>query len=67
MSIQPHIHVAQVAPRVVVCGEPNRANRIASMLNNAELSLKTANTVYSMVSSKDNRSRYAAQGLVHHP
>lgn len=37
MSIQPHIHVAQVAPRVVVCGEPNRANRIASLLNNAEL------------------------------
>jgi len=37
MSIQPHIHVAQVAPRVVVCGEPNRANRIASLLNHAEL------------------------------
>ncbi len=37
MSIQPHIHVAQVAPRIVVCGEPNRANRIASLLNNAEL------------------------------
>lgn len=67
MSIQPHIHVAQVAPRVVVCGEPNRANRIASLLNNAELVAETANTAYSVVSSKSSRSPYAAQGLVRHP
>ncbi|WP_282065994.1 nucleoside phosphorylase [Vibrio rotiferianus] len=39
MSKQPHICVdkTQVAPRVIVCGEPNRANRIASLLEQAEL------------------------------
>lgn len=37
--IQPHINVAygQVANRVIVCGEPNRANRIAALLDNPEL------------------------------
>lgn len=36
---QPHICVdsSQVAARVIVCGEPDRANRIAALLDNAEL------------------------------
>ncbi|MGL4827427.1 MAG: nucleoside phosphorylase [Vibrionaceae bacterium] len=37
MSIQPHIRIAKAAPRVVVCGELSRANRIARLLDNAEL------------------------------
>nr|WP_285892454.1 nucleoside phosphorylase [Vibrio intestinalis] len=36
---QPHICVesGQVAAQVIVCGEPDRANRIAALLDNAEL------------------------------
>ncbi|EJO2018816.1 nucleoside phosphorylase [Vibrio vulnificus] len=39
MSKQPHLCVdeTQVAERVIVCGEPDRANRIAALLENAEL------------------------------
>ncbi|MBE4594251.1 uridine phosphorylase [Vibrio navarrensis] len=39
MNKQPHLCVdeSQVAARVIVCGEPNRANRIAGLLDNAEL------------------------------
>ncbi|MGR2837318.1 nucleoside phosphorylase [Vibrio vulnificus] len=39
MSKQPHLYVdeTQVAERVIVCGEPDRANRIAALLENAEL------------------------------
>ncbi|HAU8291332.1 TPA: nucleoside phosphorylase [Vibrio vulnificus] len=39
MSKQPHLCVdeTQVAKRVIVCGEPDRANRIAALLENAEL------------------------------
>ncbi|HAS6288900.1 TPA: nucleoside phosphorylase [Vibrio vulnificus] len=39
MSKQPHLCVdeTQVAERVIVCGEPDRANRIAELLENAEL------------------------------
>ncbi|MEJ3626045.1 nucleoside phosphorylase [Vibrio vulnificus] len=39
MSKQPHLCVdeTQVAERVIVCGEPARANRIAALLENAEL------------------------------
>lgn len=39
MSKQPHLCVdeTQVAERVIVCGEPDRANRIAVLLENAEL------------------------------
>ncbi|WP_019614850.1 nucleoside phosphorylase [Psychromonas ossibalaenae] len=39
MSKQPHINVcaAQVAPRVIVCGEPDRVNRIAELLDDAKL------------------------------
>lgn len=39
MVKQPHIGVdeTQVAPRVIVCGEPDRANRIAALLDNAEI------------------------------
>lgn len=39
MIKQPHICVdkSQVSSHVVVCGEPNRANRIAELLENAEL------------------------------
>ncbi|EPE0811498.1 nucleoside phosphorylase [Vibrio vulnificus] len=39
MNKQPHLCVdeTQVAERVIVCGEPDRANRIAALLENAEL------------------------------
>ncbi|MEF1250305.1 nucleoside phosphorylase [Vibrio owensii] len=39
MMKQPHIGVdsTQIAPRVIVCGEPDRANRIAALFDNAEL------------------------------
>ncbi|EJV2650538.1 nucleoside phosphorylase [Vibrio vulnificus] len=39
MSKQPHLCVdeTQVAERVIVCGEPDRANRIAALLESAEL------------------------------
>ncbi|EHZ7341756.1 nucleoside phosphorylase [Vibrio vulnificus] len=39
MSKQPHLCVdeTQVAERVIVCGEPDRANRIAALMENAEL------------------------------
>lgn len=39
MSKQPHICVdeSQVAPHVIVCGEPNRASRIALLIDNATL------------------------------
>ncbi|EJO9870701.1 nucleoside phosphorylase [Vibrio vulnificus] len=39
MSKQPHLCVdeTQVAERVIVCGEPDRANRIAALLERAEL------------------------------
>ncbi|MGR3266551.1 nucleoside phosphorylase [Vibrio vulnificus] len=39
MSKQPHLCVdeTQVAERVIVCGEPDRANRISALLENAEL------------------------------
>ncbi|HAS8422644.1 TPA: nucleoside phosphorylase [Vibrio vulnificus] len=39
MSKQPHLCVdeTQVEERVIVCGEPDRANRIAALLENAEL------------------------------
>ncbi|OOF22628.1 uridine phosphorylase [Salinivibrio proteolyticus] len=39
MVKQPHIGVdeTQIAPRVIVCGEPDRANRIAALLDNAEM------------------------------
>ncbi|MBN8086768.1 nucleoside phosphorylase [Vibrio vulnificus] len=39
MSKQPHLCVdeTQVAERVIVCGEPDRANRIAALLENAKL------------------------------
>lgn len=39
MSKQPHICVdsTQVSEKVIVCGEPNRVNRIASLLTDAEL------------------------------
>lgn len=39
MAKQPHIGVdeTQIAPLVIVCGEPDRANRIANLLDNAEL------------------------------
>ncbi|HFQ4855204.1 TPA: nucleoside phosphorylase [Vibrio vulnificus] len=39
MSKQPHLCVdeTQIAERVIVCGEPDRANRIAALLENAEL------------------------------
>ncbi|EHU4932546.1 nucleoside phosphorylase [Vibrio vulnificus] len=39
MSKQPHLCVdeTQVAERVIVCGEPDRVNRIAALLENAEL------------------------------
>ncbi|MCE0495182.1 nucleoside phosphorylase [Vibrio salinus] len=39
MSKQPHICVdeTQVASHVIVCGEPDRANRIAALLDNAEM------------------------------
>ncbi|EGQ9299949.1 nucleoside phosphorylase [Vibrio vulnificus] len=39
MSKLPHLCVdeTQVAERVIVCGEPDRANRIAALLENAEL------------------------------
>ncbi|WP_099611147.1 nucleoside phosphorylase [Vibrio fujianensis] len=38
MSKQPHLCVdpTQVAERVIVCGEPDRADRIAALLNNGE-------------------------------
>ncbi|MDG2721966.1 nucleoside phosphorylase, partial [Vibrio parahaemolyticus] len=39
MAKQPHIGVdeTQVAPLVVVCGEPDRANRIAALFYDAEM------------------------------
>ncbi len=39
MAKQPHIGVdeTQVAPLVIVCGEPDRANRIANLFDEAEL------------------------------
>lgn len=39
MAKQPHIGVdeTQIAPLVIVCGEPDRANRIANLLEHAEL------------------------------
>ncbi|BBM67158.1 hypothetical protein VA249_38040 [Vibrio alfacsensis] len=39
MLKQPHIGVdeTQVAPLVIVCGEPDRANRIATLLDSAEM------------------------------
>ncbi len=39
MSIQPHIAVSaeQVSERVIVCGEPDRVNRIAVLLEQPEL------------------------------
>ena len=39
MAKQPHIGVdeTQVAPLVIVCGEPDRANRIAALLDDAEM------------------------------
>lgn len=39
MNKQPHIGVdsSQIAPRVIVCGEPDRANRIAALFDHAEL------------------------------
>lgn len=39
MSKQPHIAVSaeQVLERVIVCGEPDRVNRIAALLDNPEL------------------------------
>ncbi|AMG32060.1 uridine phosphorylase [Grimontia hollisae] len=38
MTKQPHIGVdeTQIAPRVIVCGEPDRANRIAALFDHAE-------------------------------
>lgn len=36
MSIQPHIAIDTVSPLVIVCGEPDRVNRIASMLQDAQ-------------------------------
>ena len=38
MSIQPHLTVdeSQVSERVIVCGEPDRVNRIASLLQEAK-------------------------------
>ncbi|MDX1300849.1 nucleoside phosphorylase [Photobacterium sp.] len=39
MSKQPHINTTagQIAKHVIVCGEPDRVNRIAAFLDNAEL------------------------------
>ncbi|PTO51135.1 uridine phosphorylase [Vibrio splendidus] len=39
MAKQPHIGVdeTQIAPLVIVCGEPDRANRIASLLEDVEM------------------------------
>lgn len=39
MAKQPHIGVdeTQIAPLVIVCGEPDRANRIAALLDDAEM------------------------------
>ncbi|ANQ58244.1 nucleoside phosphorylase [Vibrio parahaemolyticus] len=39
MAKQPHIGVdeTQVAPLVIVCGEPDRANRIAALFDDAEM------------------------------
>lgn len=39
MSKQPHIFVDknQVSPHVIVCGDPKRADRIAALIDNAEL------------------------------
>lgn len=39
MNKQPHICVdeSQVSPHVIVCGEPDRANRIADLIDNAKL------------------------------
>ena len=36
MSMQPHIAIDSVSPLVIVCGEPDRVNRIASLLQDAE-------------------------------
>lgn len=39
MAKQPHIGVdeTQVAPLVIVCGEPDQANRIAALFDDAEM------------------------------
>ncbi len=39
MSVQPHIAVSaeQVSERVIVCGEPDRVNRIVALLERPEL------------------------------
>ncbi len=45
MAKQPHIGVdeTQIAPLVIVCGEPDRADRIANLLEHTELVYKTVN------------------------
>lgn len=39
MAKQPHIGVdeTQISPLVIVCGEPDRANRIAALFDDAEM------------------------------
>lgn len=68
MAKQPHIGVdeTQVAPLVIVCGEPDRANRIAALFDDAEMVSENREYACLPATTKVRLFLYAAQASAHH-